>query len=180
MLKAGQVYQRGNDNIFMLVVEDYGKFRPVIMDGHLNRFSCNMAHTICPKTWTRDEGFYGDDVLVAETFGEFLQKHPNFFNTDESQIETKQAEEDTFYITTEHISHGGFGLMGSGLVATEHTHVTKRSGLQKELDSIARNKHKVIRIVKGLEVDFVQSVVIQEPTNNSDLATKEYLQPMNS
>ncbi|MFM6930430.1 MAG: hypothetical protein ACKOX6_18345 [Bdellovibrio sp.] len=77
-MKIGQVYksERPNDVIFYVVINDYGKYRPLNLNG-LCKLSTNMSEKICPKIGdARDQvGFYKGDVLVSETFEEFLKIH---------------------------------------------------------------------------------------------------------
>jgi len=51
-------------------------------------------------------------------------------------------------------------IYSSEIQYAEHTWICTEEDLQETLASIEKNKHKVIRIVKGVEIDFVQKVII--------------------
>lgn len=75
-MKKGQVYSNdkgyGGSINYFLVIEDYGKLRPLCL-GDLNHLGTNMSLTVSPSTHNSlSLTFYKDDVLIAETFEEFL------------------------------------------------------------------------------------------------------------
>ena len=68
-----------------------------------------------------------------------------------------------YFITFKTLSTPGF-LSGRSIFNsseyTEHTWVATEETLQETLERVAVNKHTVVRIVKGFELDFKQGVQI--------------------
>lgn len=71
----------------------------------------------------------------------------------------------------------GFGT-GLGDERSEHTWSCTPDKLNDTIERVARNKHKVIRVVKGVEVDFEQRLILKDDVVTHTKEKRHELEPI--
>lgn len=68
-MKAGQVFRTAKGDVYV-VVGDYGKLRPLYLDG----LEMNAAHAACPHHSTASElgSFYKGDTLLTSSLSDYM------------------------------------------------------------------------------------------------------------
>ena len=68
-MKTGEVY-RTREGHHYVVIGDYGKYRPLMLDSHWTNLECNTHESLCPTSSERP--FYEGDRLAFETLDEYF------------------------------------------------------------------------------------------------------------
>ncbi len=86
-MKAGEIYER--DGLIYMIVADYGKFRPLVIDGtnglgSPSNYFMNMSYDVSPKNLHQDVchmckkpsepmKIYKDEIKIADSIEEYLK-----------------------------------------------------------------------------------------------------------